>query len=241
VFAYMIFIVLFCICMCAVVIGLLFSFVGIPIICRIKKTARDHRPSVGIKLLIAVLTGGICFIVIMVILSLYASSDEPYESDWSIVPPSAETIRVTNEARQEHGVREIKQEWSFYGRQFGEEKWKDAKGNSCKVVACDRKYHMIESEDDYYYSGVMFQYSDPDDGMTQEFLRISYYYPTKRFCIAVVTGNKEIELMVDRLPEFLGKPNIFGGYSSSGSMGNTNEETLAVAEEILRRWGLERL
>ena len=162
-------------------------------------------------------------------------------SDWSTDPPPPESIAATNEVRIEHGVRTIKKNWTFYARQFGEEKWHNAKGQLCKQVYYDRLYHDIHAESDYYYSGRTFRSLDPDGGTVQEMAQISYVYVAKRFAIAVITDNKEIRSMVDGLGEMLKYPTIYGSYVGYGYMGRTNEETLNVADKILKMWGLERL
>lgn len=164
------------------------------------------------------------------------------ESDWSTNPPSASSIRATNKVRQEHGVRQIKKTWIFYGREFRAEKWKDEKGQRCKVVCYnDDRYHEIQYEGDYYFSGARFPSHDPDGGISREFLSISYFYAAKRFAIAVVTDNKEIESMVKQLTDAITYPTKYGSYGGYGAMGKTNEETLRIAEKILQMWGQSRL
>jgi len=169
------------------------------------------------------------------------SKKDDKRSDWSTNPPPPETIAATNKVRKEHGVRQIKENWTFYGREFGWEKWKYETGQICKTVQYDRDYEEIRAESDSYRSGHTFPSTEHDGSTCVEVLVISYYYGARRFAIAVVTGNKEIESMVDGLEDMMKFPTRYGSYVGYGRMGKTNEETLKVADKILNMWGLERL
>lgn len=161
--------------------------------------------------------------------------------DWSTDPPPPESIATTNKIRRERGVREIKETWTFYGRESGAEIWKEHPERICKTVQYDRSYDEIWIEHDDYYSGRTFISIDPDGGTLRETLFINYFYGPDRFSINVLTDNKQIESMVDGLKEWMKYPSPYDGYLTYGRMGKTNEETLEVADKILKMWGLERL
>ncbi|MGB2808882.1 MAG: hypothetical protein WBC22_14150 [Sedimentisphaerales bacterium] len=162
------------------------------------------------------------------------------KSDWSTDPPPAEKIAATNKVRSELGIRQIKENWIFYGRRSGNEGWKDENGNSCKDVMYDKNYEKILSEADYYYSGRLFPTPDPDTfldtSLVDENLQIVYDYRIKRFGIVVATDNEDIQSMEDKLSDTT-PDNV----AINGFMGRTNKDTLEVADKILKMWGLERL
>ncbi|MHC4633207.1 MAG: hypothetical protein ACYS9C_18330 [Planctomycetota bacterium] len=159
--------------------------------------------------------------------------------DWSTDPPPTENIVATNKIRKERGVREIKDSWTFYIRRSGKEVWKDKTRWICKNVHYDRYYQEIRYEADYYYSGRTFL--SPDGVTTREKLLIGYFYGPDRFYTYIITDNKQIESMVGGLKEWMKYPSPDGDYLTYGRMGKTNEETLEVADKILKMWGLERL
>lgn len=166
------------------------------------------------------------------------------KGDWSTDPPPPEKITATNKVRSELGIRQIKENWSFYGRRSGKESWKDENGNGCKDVIYDKNYETILSEADYYYSGRSFPTPDPDTfldtSLVGEMLQIVYDYRIKRFGIVVSTDNEEIQPMEDKLRDT--KPYISDfSVAINGFMGRTNKDTLEVADKILKMWGLERL
>lgn len=158
------------------------------------------------------------------------------KSDWSTDPPPAEKIAATNEVRKKLGIRQIKKHWTFYGREFGAEKWKDG-NSSCKVVMYDKSYETILWEQDSYYTGRQFRSLDGETSSVAEFLTVSYDYRTKRFGFASVTDNMEIMDMEMALHE----TTLEAVGEILGFMGRTNDETLKVADKILKMWGLERL
>jgi len=182
----------------------------------------------------------VCFLVVLHCVPVVFIMAKPLKDDWSTDPPPPEKIEETNKIRRERGVREIKEDWTFYGRHFGAEIWKDPSGWSCKKVQHDKSYHEIWIEYDDYYSGRTFL-TFPDKVSFREQLSINYLYGPDRFCISVITDNKEIESMVDSLKEWTKYTNPDGDYLICGRMDKTNEETLEVAEKILKMWGLERL
>ena len=156
------------------------------------------------------------------------------KSDWSTDPPSAGRIEATNKNRKKLGIREIKKNWTFYGREFGAEKWKNGI-LGCKTVQHNNNYENILWEADYYYTGSLVSHPDPDAGLVGEKLQIVYDYRTKLFAIVVTTDNARIKEMEYGLQETTPEG------QSHGFMGRSNEETLEVAEKILKMWGLERL
>ncbi|NIP26597.1 MAG: hypothetical protein GWN67_17215 [Phycisphaerae bacterium] len=158
------------------------------------------------------------------------------KSDWSTDPPPAEKIAATNEVRKKLGIRQIKEHWTFYGRQFGAENWKD--GNfPCKVVLYDKSYETILLEQDSYYTGRRFRSLDRETNSLAEYLAVFYDYRKKRFGLAVVTDNEEIMDMERALYE----TTLEAVGEIHGFFGRTNDETLKVADKILKKWGLERL
>jgi len=171
----------------------------------------------------------------------------PKEADWSTDPPT--NIAQTNQVRREIGIRMIKDNWTFYGRQFGEETWKDGKFH-CKKVCYDdsfnkfagkRKppgqvrysynYEKILWESDHYYTGATYTHPDPDAGTSWEHLSILYDYGTKRFGVYYHGSNSELISLIEGLEHI----------TKSGYMGKTNEDTLLVADKILEKLGLKRL
>jgi hypothetical protein len=156
-------------------------------------------------------------------------------SDWSTNPPSPEKIAATNKAREKRGIRQIKDNWTFYGREFGSEKWKETQNALCKIVKYDKEYETILWEEDRYFTGRSFPSPDRDSGLTSEDLTVIYIYRTERFSLAVSTDDEDIMAMVDALHETT--PDV----ETHGFRGRTNEETLEVVEKILKKWNLNRL
>jgi len=153
-------------------------------------------------------------------------------SDWSTNPPPAQKITETNKIREEYGIRQIKETWTFYGREFAAEKWKDERGYQCKRVHYDENRQTILYEQDCYYTGHTYPSPDVDAGTTWEFLSIVFDYTHKRFSTIPTTDNKEVISLLDPLEDRVTK---------FGYIGKTNEETLEIAEKILKMWGLKRL
>ncbi|MHC4656015.1 MAG: hypothetical protein ACYTDW_21635 [Planctomycetota bacterium] len=170
-----------------------------------------------------------------------SDKEEGRRSEWSTEPPPPKSVVATNKIRIEHGLRQVKENWSFNYHEFGAENWKDSQGRPCKRVYYDRNYKRILYETDKYFSGAAFPSRDPDGGTSYENLQITYYYAAKRFVISVTTNNKKIESMFNQLKDRIKYPTRDGGYLSTGQMGQTNDETLEIADEILKTWGLERL
>lgn len=183
----------------------------------------------------------VCFLVVLhcvpVVFIMAESLLDIWSRDWSTNPPPPEKIEETNRIRRERGVREIKEDWTFYGRRSWKEEWKDEKGRGCKNVHFDRYYQEIRYETDYYYSGRTFH---AFEGETEEILIIYYFCDPDRFSLSILTGNRQIRSMVRGLKEWMRYPSPDGDYITHGRMGETNEETLDVAEKILKMWGLER-
>ncbi|MCX5638150.1 MAG: hypothetical protein NTX52_10745 [Planctomycetota bacterium] len=160
-------------------------------------------------------------------------------SDFSTNPPPQEKIESTNKIRQKLGIRQIKPNWTFYGREFGAEVWKDG-NTACKVVHYEPNYTKILWEYDHYYTGRIIPSGDPDSGLVPERLTISYCYEFNRFYLAVTTDNEAIKAMEQYLEEST-PATPEGGEVLPGFTGKTNEETLEVVDKILKMWGLQRL
>ena len=156
------------------------------------------------------------------------------DSDWSTDPPSPEKIAATNKVREQLGIRQIKDNWTFYGRSYASESWKDNRKEPCKNVQHDKKYEKILWEQDIYYTGRSFLSPDRDSGPESEFLVLYYDFRIKRFNLAVVTDNRDIMALEETLHETTPR----GGL---GYMGRTDDETLEVADKILKMWNMERL
>jgi hypothetical protein len=171
------------------------------------------------------------------------SEEEPYV-DWKA--PTQESISETNKIRKERGIRQIKDSWTYDGLWLvgGENGlvWNDQAGDLCKTVCLDTRYVELRSETDYYFSGASF--SDPDgdgDREYKEHLEIRYYYGARRFALSISTENKELDAMVEELPEDIRFPTRLGGFCVHAKMGATNSETLEIADRILAKWGKKRL
>ncbi|MHC4500732.1 MAG: hypothetical protein ACYS21_16670 [Planctomycetota bacterium] len=243
-------IMFFCVFICSVIAGAVFSFVGIPFLHWINKTPAEHRNiGVGKKLLIAIIVGSILFPIGSILLQMVVGIMLPQarrtigRTDFSRNSPSADIIDSTNRIRREHGVREIKEEWSFYGREFGKEVWKDTKGNPCKtIVFTNDSYEVIWYEQDSYWTGRTFPSTDPDAGDNHERLILTHHYGASLFTVYAATDNKEIKSLVENLKLTYLYPNIYGAYQGgAGARGESNAETLEVADTILTKWGLSRL
>jgi hypothetical protein len=120
--------------------------------------------------------------------------------------------------------------------------WKDGK-HACKKVCYDDyvdkhgistsheysyDYDRILWEQDYYYTGRTYPSFDTDAGTSWEKLAILYDYRTRRFTVHVTTDDQKV----------LALANMLGFH---GGMGATNQETLEVADKILKKWGKSRL
>jgi hypothetical protein len=164
------------------------------------------------------------FMILMLVSALSCSP----RTDFSVVPPS--DIASTNAVRKKLGIREIKPEWKFYGREFGEENWLYGSIGQCKKVHRKRDSDSIKWEEDYYYSGATYVSRDPDGGRGYEFLIIHYDYDDKRFYINYVGKNATIETSLRKLES-----------TNSGRRGTTDVETLKEADKILGSWKIPRL
>ena len=66
-------------------------------------------------------------------------------------------------------------------------------------------------------------------------LNVCYDYRTQRFSTVVSTDNEQFEQWVDELYDTTPDDCL------NGFMGRTDEDTLAVVDNILKAWGLDRL
>ncbi len=156
------------------------------------------------------------------------------ERNESTEPPSEERIAQTNKVRKELGIREIKDDWIFEERESGAERWKDNGGYRLKSVKYDDEYEEILWEIDYYYSGRSFQNPAVADGTSKESLAFHYNYRKRDFMVFVVSDDEKILSLVEGWYDFISK-------AEWGNARQRNEETIRVAEKILKMWGLQRL
>jgi hypothetical protein len=153
---------------------------------------------------------------------------------FSTVPPK--DTPQTNQARAQIGIRQIKTNWSFYGREFQAEKWKDST-NLCKVVQRNKTGALLW-EEDYYYSGISF---DTPKGIQWECFSVHYDYTTKRASLDYVGTNAAISTIIRdlKLTPFGSKDQV--GQRTQSSVGSDDKETFAVADKVLAIWNRSRL
>jgi hypothetical protein len=153
---------------------------------------------------------------------------------FSTVPPK--DTPQTNQARVQIGIRPIKSDWTFYGREFRAEKWKDVT-NLCKMVQRDSSGAVLW-EQDYYYSGASHTTSK---GIDWEFLAVNYDYSTKRAALGYVGTNAAIAALVQNLTLAPFGPKDQLGQSTQSHVGSSNQETFGVADKVLAMWNRTRL
>jgi hypothetical protein len=153
---------------------------------------------------------------------------------FSTVPPK--DTPQTNQARAQIGIRQIKTNWSFYGREFQAEKWKDGT-NLCKVVQRSKTGALLW-EQDYYYSGVSF---DTPEGIQWEFFSVNYDYATKQASVDYVGTNAAIATLVQDLKLAPFGPKDQVGQHTQSHVGSNDQETFAVADKVLAIWNRMRL
>ena len=153
---------------------------------------------------------------------------------FSTVPPN--DTPQSNQARVQLGIRPIKSDWAFYGREFQAEKWQ-AGTNLCKVVQRDNRGTLLW-EQDYYYSGLSYATSK---GTDWEFLAVNYDYSTKRASLDYIGTNATISVLLQNLtPAPFGPKDQFGQRNVSHA-GNSNQEAFSVADKVLAMWNQTRL
>ena len=185
----------------------------------------------------------IILVICLIISSIFSGCEDdkstgppPEDKYVTIGPPPQEEVERTNRIRAKIGIRQIKSDWVGKRRKDGAERWKDSKGRNCKGVGFDEKYEKIIAESDTYYTGRAFPCLDPDGGISEERLIISYSYGPKLFTLMISTED----------PFFLDKwlkpwdVTSTTEYCAGGHYGKSNEETLKIADEILDMWGLKR-
>jgi hypothetical protein len=153
---------------------------------------------------------------------------------FSTVPPN--DTPQANQARIQIGIRQIKSDWTFYGREFEAEKWKDGT-NLCKMVQRDGTGALLW-EQDYYCSGL--SYATPK-GTDWEFLAVNYDYATKQASLDYVGTNAALAAMVQTLPLAPFGPKDQLGQRTKSHVGNSNQEAFAVADKVLATWNKTRL
>ena len=154
---------------------------------------------------------------------------------FSTVPPNDN--QQTNATRARAGIRPIKKEWTFYGREFLAENWKDGT-NLCKMVQRDRSGALV-FEEDYYYSGATFLNSKGDTDW--EFLSTHYEYGSNRVSLGYVGTNAAISALFKNLTLTPIGLKDQSGQQASAHTGTNNQETLDVADKALAIWGKTRL
>jgi hypothetical protein len=154
---------------------------------------------------------------------------------FSTVPPNDNM--QTNARRAKAGIRPIKKEWTFYGREFLAEKWKDGT-NLCKMVQRDKSGALVW-EEDYYYSGATFLNSKGDTEW--EFLSTHYDYSSNHFSLGYASTNAALSALFTNLTLTPTGPKDQWGQQTSALMGTNDQQTLDVADKALAIWGKARL
>jgi hypothetical protein len=153
---------------------------------------------------------------------------------FSTVPPN--DTPQSNQTRVQIGLRPIKSDWTFYGREFQAEKWKDGT-NLCKMVQRDSSGALLW-EQDYYYSGL--SYATPK-GTDWEFLAVNYDYAAKQAALDYTGTNAAIAALVQNLTLIPFGPKDQFGQRTQSRAGSDNQETFAVADKVLAMWNRTRL
>jgi hypothetical protein len=177
-------------------------------------------------------TGCTTFLCLVVCIT-FGSACSP-SSSFSIVPPR--DTEQTNEIRSKIGIRPIKKQWVFYGREFQADKWKDGT-NLCKMVQRDRSGALLW-EQDYYYSGASFPTTK---GTEWEFLSVNYDYIAKQASLDYVGTNVAIAILFRNLTLAPFGPRDQSGQHTQSHVGSNDHETFAVADEVLATWSKPRL
>lgn len=140
-------------------------------------------------------------------------------------------IAATNAVRANCDIRQIHSDWSFYGREFNADKWKLKAGDDSLAKVVQRgPQESILWEEDYYFSGATFVHPHAGAGPDWEHLTIHYDYSTLEFYISYSGVNSHALADIKTLNL------IHKGYK-----GASNQETLQVADSILRQWNGKRL
>jgi len=153
---------------------------------------------------------------------------------FSTVPPT--DTPKTNQARAQIGIRQIKTNWSFYGREFHAEKWKDGT-NFCKVVQRGKTGALLW-EQDFYYSGVSYATAK---GIEWEFFSLNYDYTNKRVSLDYVGTNAALAMVMQDLKLVPFGPKDQLGQRTQSHVGSNNKETLLLADMLLGTWNRTRL
>ncbi len=154
---------------------------------------------------------------------------------FSTVPPKDNL--QTNATRTKAGIRAIKKEWAFYGREFMAEKWKDGT-NLCKMVQRDKSGALL-FEEDYYYSGATFLNAKGDTEW--EFLSTHYEYSSNRFSLSYVGTNAAISALFKNFTLTPIGSKDQSGWQASAHAGTNDQQTLDVSDKVLAMWGRTRL
>lgn len=135
----------------------------------------------------------------------------------------APTVNVAAESlrRNQIPLRQIKTNWTLYKSERNEEVWTSRTGGE-EVKRLHRSTTgLLEWEEDYYYSGRTFS---TIDGVDQEKAVLHFDYLTGRHELYYVGQSPSVETLMSQL-----------------SVSSSNQQTLGVADQILKLWGLSRL
>lgn len=134
---------------------------------------------------------------------------------------SAANVAAESARRTQVPLRQIKASWKFYKAERNEEVWTSTAGGE-EVKRLHRSDKgLLEWEEDYYYSGRTFS---TIDGVNWENMVLHFDYLTGQFKLYYVGQSPAVETLMSQLP---------------GS--STNQQTLSIADQILKLWGLSRL
>jgi len=153
---------------------------------------------------------------------------------FSTTPPTDTT--QTNAKRAQLRIRPVKREWSFYGREFMAEKWREGT-NLCKMVQRDKNAALV-FEEDYYYSGA--SYFDSKGDRSMEMLSVKYDYTAGRFALGYAGTNDAVSALFGKLTLSPFGPSDGSGVQTAAHMGTNDEQTLRVADDVLALWGMKR-
>jgi hypothetical protein len=151
----------------------------------------------------------------------------------------------SNLLRSRLGIRQVKAGWKYDGLTADAntvDTWQshELRGwRNGKIVEFGKDHSHVVWERDYYYSGRIFTDPDPHNGTDEELLAIDYDYGSQRFLINYVGIDRTSRALLEDLSTASdGPPGVAG--QSMAYVARTNADTLAVADEILRRWHLSR-
>ena|SRR2546429_7656519 len=127
-----------------------------------------------------------------------------------------------NQKREKLGLRQVKTIWYLYRTEFGAEDWKLKESDNwgSKRIQRDSSGKLLW-EEDYYYSGKTFM---TDKGQDWEMLTVHFDYGSGAFAVSYVGQDTTMAALLNKVAAH-----------------STATEKLAVADEILKKWGMTRL